>query len=141
MALKAGLNLDSTYLEKMHTILTFGFKDELAVSQYHGNIKVTSYLSESYLRESKELFINKYGRYTYKKFVVIGTLSQSFTEESELSKQISEKEKEISDAVLDEGLGAAIHNLLQTYCTFEKTIRHLLKNELVIDPLAVYVKL
>ena len=61
MALKAGLNLDSTYLEKMHTILTFGFKDELAVSQYRGNIKVTSYLSESYLRESKELFINKYG--------------------------------------------------------------------------------
>lgn len=141
MAMTAGLNLDSTYLDKMHTILNFGFKDELAISQYLGSIKVTSYLSESYLRESKELFVNKYGRYTHKKFVVIGTLSQSFTEESELSKQIAQRDQEISDAVSDGGLGEAIHNLLQIYCTFEKTIRHLLKNELVIDPLAVYVKL
>ena len=143
MALKAGLNLDSTYLDKMYTILTFGFKDELAVSQYHDHIKVTSYLSESYLRESKDLFVSKYGRYTYKKFVVVGTLSQSFTEDERLSTQISEKNEEISTAVSDQpdGLGAAIHNLLQTYCSFEKTIRHLLKNELVIDPLAIYVKL
>lgn len=143
MAFEAGLNLNSTYLEKMYTILTFGFKDELAISQYHGSIKVTSYLSESYLRESKDLFVSKYGRYTYKNFVVIGTLSQSFTEEDKLSIQISEKTEEISSGVLEqpEGLGAAIHNLLQTYCSFEKTIRHLLKNELVIDPLAIYVKL
>ena len=90
-----------------------------------------------------DLFVSKYGRYTYKKFVVVGTLSQSFTEDERLSTQISEKTEEISTAVSDQpdGLGAAIHNLLQTYCSFEKTIRHLLKNELVIDPLAIYVKL
>ncbi|MBN6511674.1 hypothetical protein [Acinetobacter pittii] len=143
MALEAGLNLDSTYLDKMYTILTYGFKDELAISQYHGHIKVTSYLSESYLREPKDLFVSKYGRYTYKKFVVIGTLSQSFTEEEKLSIQFNEKTEEISTSILDqpEGLGPAIHNLLQTYCSLEKTIRHLLKNELVIDPLAIYMKL
>ncbi|MDC5084498.1 hypothetical protein OHW33_02855, partial [Acinetobacter baumannii] len=74
---------------------------------------------------------------------VIGTLSQSFTEEEKLSIQFNEKTEEISTSILDqpEGLGPAIHNLLQTYCSLEKTIRHLLKNELVIDPLAIYMKL
>jgi hypothetical protein len=132
IAKSTGLQQDSAFLEQLTTIMQFGYDNEFALSQEIDSKVFTTYLNREFLRESPELIVRKYHQASFKEIVVIGSISQNGLIEN----QYQHNEK--ADFA---NMREALDNLLGMYVGVEKSITGLMRNEIVIDPIAAYFEL
>ena len=82
------------------------------------------------MRENEDLLVKKYSRKTEKEIVVFGLISQAF----------SGSKPEMDDKKDYPNMKAALMNLVDHLTNMEGSISGKQDNEVVIDPIAVYVE-
>ncbi|WP_157754924.1 DUF6414 family protein [Variovorax boronicumulans] len=131
LAKKAGLHQDPKLLENLSLITKFAFADQLELQQRVGDLLYTSLLKREYLREAESLIIRKYSRQTEKSLVILGLVTQTAFFSKPSVDPIPEP------ATMKE----AVTNLVNHIATMETSLSGKNDNEIVIDPIAVYVSL
>lgn len=125
-----GLWYDPEFISGLIMLIDYGFNKQLEIHQRTQGIIFSSLLKNESLRESKELIVRKYSRITERKIVVIGTITQTNIPIAD-----STKADEINH------LKEAVINMIDHIADMEKAFSGKLSNEIVIDPIAVYVEL
>jgi hypothetical protein len=131
LAYKAGLQFDKVFLEKLSFILKYGYRDQFEIKSYLSTIAAnylfSAVLKREYLREDEDLIVKKYSRYSEKEFVVFGTVTQSNDHQDDLPPEANADDmKEV------------ISQLVLKLSDVEKQFIGKRKNEIIIDPIAVY---
>ncbi len=130
LAKEGGLYQDPKFLDNLALLTKYGFSDQFEIHQNCGELLFTSCLKREYLREQEDLLVKKYSRKTEKKIVVFGLISQAF----------SGAESEIHDDINFPNMKAALMNMVEHLTNVENSISGKQENEVVIDPIAVYVE-
>ena len=131
LAHKAGLQYDKVFLEKLSFILKYGYRDQFEVKSYLSTIEknylFSAVLKREYLREDEDLIVKKYSRYSEKEFIIFGTVTQSSDHQDDLPLEANADDmKEV------------ISQLVLRLSDLEKQFIGKRKNEIIIDPIAVY---
>lgn len=129
LAKASGLHQDPTFLSNLSLIVNYGFSDQFEIQQKCSEFLFTSCLKREYLRENEDILIKKYSRKTEKEIVVFGLISQSTSDS--FSEEIGEMD--VSN------LKSALMTMVDHLAKIENSISGKQKNEIVIDPIAVYV--
>lgn len=130
LAKERGLYQDPKFLKNLALLTKYGFSDQFEVHQNGGEVLFTSCLKSEFLRENKDLLVKKYSRKTEKEIVVFGLISQAFS----ASETTIQDEKDIPN------MKAALMNMVEHLVNVENSISGKQENEVVIDPIAVYVE-
>lgn len=125
-----GLFHDPKFLESLNLLTTFGFSDQLELQQSLNETIFSCCLRRPFLREPEDLIARKYARRTERDFVVLGVIAQRAK-----SPPVPPASK--SDASMKE----AIANMVNLVAALETSLAGKSSNEIVIDPIAVYVPL
>ena len=131
LAHEAGLQYDKVFLEKLSFILKYGYRDQFEVKSYLSTIEknylFSAVLKREYLREDEDLIVKKYSRYSEKEFIIFGTVTQSSDHQDDLPLEANADDmKEV------------ISQLVLRLSDLEKQFIGKRKNEIIIDPIAVY---
>lgn len=134
LAREAGLNMDQGFLERLKLVLEYGYGEQFEVRSYLQSSDeemnfFSASLKRNYLRDSEELIVSKYSRYSEKEFVVFGTITQSVGTETDLP---------ISGSSAPQDIKQAISKLVLGVLELEKQFTGKTKHEIMIDPIAVY---
>ncbi|MGB3402846.1 MAG: hypothetical protein WBA77_09155 [Microcoleaceae cyanobacterium] len=134
LAEEAGLNMDQGFLDRLKLVLKYGYREQFEVISYLLEADeefnfFSAFLKRHYLREAENLIISKYSRYSEKEFVVFGIVTQSAKIEIDLP---------ISETSNPENMKQAISILMLSILGIEKQFTGKTKNEVMIDPIAVY---
>lgn len=132
IAKELGLHHDPKFLEHLRTVIKFGFSDQLEIQQVVDGVLYTACLKRECLRETDDLIIRKYSRKTEKTFVVLGVVTQTASESTDTTS---------IDAPPPTNMKAAISNLIDHMANMETSLSGKASNEVIIDPIAVYVSL
>ncbi|MGZ9045043.1 MAG: DUF6414 family protein [Telluria sp.] len=132
LAKKGGLYQDPKFLKHLALVTEFGFSDQLEVQQRIGERLYSACLKREYLRESVDLIIRKYSRKTEKKLVVLGVVTQSQLTPEETTSDVTPEQMSMKEAVT---------NLVNHIAAIESSLSGKAQNEVVIDPIAVYITL
>ncbi|SIQ11204.1 DUF6414 family protein [Marinobacterium stanieri] len=127
-AKQMGLYHDQKFLDNLSLMTKYGFSDQFEVSQKLGDGLFTSCLKRNFLRENEDLLVKKYSRKTVRDVTVFGIVSQD----------LNDPRAEIDEKNDFDNLKQAILNLIEHVTNIEKSISGKQKNEIVIDPIAVY---
>lgn len=130
LAKHLGFYHDQTFLNSLNLLIKYGFSDQFEIHQIGDEALFTSCLKRECLREKENLLIKKYARKTEKEIVVFGLISQAF----------SGSEPEIRDDQNFSNMKAALINMVERLTNFDNSISGKQANEVVIDPIAVYVE-
>ncbi|GHB14735.1 hypothetical protein GCM10009038_11480 [Salinicola rhizosphaerae] len=131
LAKEKNLYQDQKFLDNLGLLTKYGFSDQFEITQSIGEAFFTSCLKRDFLRESEDILVKKYSRKTEKEVVVFGIISQAFSG---------------NEVELDEGgksysnMKAALLNLVDHLTNIENSISGKQENEVVIDPIAVYIE-
>ncbi|MGJ7504438.1 DUF6414 family protein [Variovorax sp. ZT5P49] len=131
LAKKSGLYQDPKLLENLSLLTKFAFADQLELQQRVGNLLYTSLLKREYLRETESLLLRKYSRKTEKSLVVLGLVTQTAFAPK------APPNSGFEPSTMKE----AVTNLVDHIAAMESTLSGKNDNEIVIDPIAVYVSL
>lgn len=131
LAKKLGLHQDPRFLKDLSRVTHFGFSDHLELEQSIGSRLYSSCLRREFLREPEDMLVRKYSRNTEKSFVVLGVVTQS-------SVAARTAPDEIETGM---NMKAAVRVLVSHIANIESTLSGKGENEVVIDPIAVYVTL
>lgn len=134
LAKASGLYQDPKFLEHLAMVTEFGFSDQLEVQQRVADYLYSSCLKRQCLRESDDLTIRKYSRKTEKNLVVLGIATQTPTKSVP---DISTAELEFENV----NMKTAMTNLIEHIASLEGTMTGKADDEVIIDPIAVYVTL
>lgn len=126
-----GLYQDPDRLESLRSLLNYGFHDKLELQLKILEFIFSADLNRDILRESEDSIIRKYSRRTEKEFIVFGIITQSSVEEPESPENDDEAES----------IKIAVLNLANRLTDFEMTFSRKSKNEIIVDPIAVYTEL
>lgn len=129
---ETALYQDPKFLEHLSMVTQFGFSDQLEVQQSVAGHLYSSCLKRQCLRESDDLTIRKYSRMTEKNLVVFGIATQTPTKLAPTSSAAEPEYKNMKEAVT---------NLIDHITNIEASMSGKADNEVVIDPIAVYVTL
>ncbi len=138
----SNLHQDEEFLRNLVYLLDYGFKDQFEIqirlkhNDEDNNQQTKNFsanLNRNHLKEEEGLLIRKYARYTEKAFVIFGIITQSQDLSDE--KEIDQNENE------PRNLKEAIINMVSKLYEVETTFTGRLKNEIIIDPIAVYREL
>lgn len=134
LAKDSGLYQDDTYLKYLAKLLNYGYNDmfEVVIS-FDDKIFFSAILHRDNIREDEQTIIKKYSRNTEKEFIVFGSVTQS----EKIIKTIVEPE--IPDT--NSNMKQAIMKLVDSFANVEDTFVGRLNNEIVIDPIALYLEL
>ena len=132
LARQSGLYQDPKFLKHLALVTEFGFSDQLEVQQRIGDQLFSACLKRQYLREAEDLIIRKYSRRTEKALVVLGIITQS---QSAAASAAAETLPEVMS------MKEAVTNLVNHIAAIEGSLSGKAANEIVIDPVAVYVTL
>ena len=132
LAKDSGLYHDQKFLDDLSFLLGYGFQDQLEVQIKIEDTIVSANLKRSCLREEENLMIRKYSRQTEVEFVLFGVITQYQREEAE--KELVEKDD-------FESIKEALINLVAHMTTVETAFTGRLKNEIIIDPIALYTEI
>jgi len=131
LAEKVGLQMDKNFLEKLSYILRYGYGDQFEVKSYLSTPEeqylFSAILKREYLREEERLIVKKYSRYSEKEFVVFGTVTQN--DNSQESSPLEASANDIKEVIAQ---------LVLKLSDVEKQFIGKRKNEIIIDPIAVY---
>ena len=138
LARSSGLRQDPEFLKKLGYLLDYGFQDQFEVQMNLGEFRFTSSLKREYLRETEQMLVRKYSRFSQVPFVLFGTIAQHpvGTEEDQ-----STEETELPDSPVDVHMKEVIMQLVESLSAVEATFSGRLENEIVIDPIALYCEL
>lgn len=127
--LDQGLNVNSDWLSHLQKIYEFGYKDLFSVRMPYEkqNIIFESILNRKFLKEDETSLIVKYSRRTEVEFSIMGLLTQKGGEKVKMT----EAEAEASMKIVSLNFTNIIGNL-------EESFNGRLKNEYIIDPIAIY---
>ena len=132
LAKQLGLYQDPKFLKHLALVTEFGFSDQLEVQQRVGDQLFSACLKREFLRESEDLIIRKYSRRTEKNLVVLGVITQSQTMSASPDSEATPETLSMKEAVT---------NLVNHIAVIEGSLSGKAANEIVIDPVAVYVTL
>lgn len=142
LAKNAGLHFDKLFLDSLAKLLEFGFGDQFevrisfTVDDFSPSCPTifSAILKREYLRESEDLLIRKYARKSQREFTLFGVIAQSATP----SKLIAPSEANSSSSE-PSNIKAAILTMVDTLVGMDNTMSGRLPNEVVIDPIALYL--
>ena len=131
-----GLHMEEKFLEKMAEILEYGYKDafEIEMPFKIGDdiAKFSCLLNREYLRENEYLIINKYSRATEREITLFGIITQKYGPKTE--NENNKKEEIIS---LKQSMGSMTDAII----AIEDNFIGKENNEIIIDPIAIYLEL
>jgi hypothetical protein len=131
LAKQVGLQMDQDFLDKLGLILDYGYEDQFEIKAYLSTSEMqylfSAILKREYLREKENLIVKKYSRYSEKEFVVFGTVTQSNDNQNDLPPEANADD-----------MKEAISQLVLRLSDIEKQFIGKRKNEIIIDPIAVY---
>ena len=131
LAKDKGLHQDPKFLEYLTFLLNYGFQDQFEVQIPVGQYTFSANLKREYLRESEDMLVRKYSRFSEKDFVLFGTIAQSLTK----SNVNSNNHVENSDPP---HMKEVIMSLVASLSEVEASLSGKLENEIIIDPIALY---
>jgi hypothetical protein len=134
IAKNLGWNIDQEFLDNLGVVLNYGYKDQFEVRTYlssepEGNYLFSALLKKEYLREEENLIVNKYSRYSEKDFIIFGTVTQSKDGQPDLPAEESSGSGDMKEAVAQ---------MILKLSEMEKQFTGKLKNEIMVDPIAIY---
>jgi len=129
-----GWNIDQEMLDNVGVVLNYGYKDQFEVRTYlssepEGNYLFSALLKREYLREEENLIVKKYSRYSEKDFIIFGTVTQSKDGQPDLPAEESFGSGDMKEAVAQ---------MILKLSEVEKKFTGKLKNEIIVDPIAIY---
>ncbi len=124
------LRRDDDFLKNLSLITNYGFSEDFEIQQKVNNFLFTSTLNRENLRESEKSLIKKYSRQSEKEIVILGIITQTLKENALEIKNIEGKN-------LKEGLS----NIIEHLANIELSLFGKAPNEIIIDPIAVYIEL
>ena len=133
LAKEQGLNVDKKFLDSLSYLLDFGFGNQLEVQLEYNDYLFSTNLKREYLRENENLLIKKYARKTEKEFTILGIITQYQNIETEENTQNIQNTQE--------HLKVALMEVVSEFTNLELTFTGKLKNEIMIDPIAIYTEL
>lgn len=125
-----GLQMNKKFTDSISYLVDFGFKGMLEFSISIADHLFSAPIKRQFLRESEDMLLHKYSRVTQGDFVILGFVTQKGSGEAD-----TEVPPDVADA---DGIKAAIRAVSLHLRTVEQTFAGPLKNEIVIDPIAVY---
>lgn len=134
IAKNLGWNIDQEFLDNVGVVLNYGYKDQFEVRTYlsskpEGNYLFSALLKREYLREEENLIVKKYSRYSEKDFIIFGTVTQSKDGQPDLPAEESSGSGDMKEAVAQ---------MILKLSEMEKQFTGKLKNEIMVDPIAIY---
>ena len=127
----AGLHMDPLLLQHMKFLLQYGFQDQFEVRMLTNDYTFSANLKREYIRENEQLFVKKYSRFSEKEFVLLGTVAQS-------SNIANDESQEEPLDTTETHLKQAIMGMVEALSNVESTYSGKLRNEIIIDPIAIY---
>jgi hypothetical protein len=129
-----GWNIDQEMLDNIGIVLNYGYKDQFEVRTYlssepEGNYLFSALLKREYLREEENLIVKKYSRYSEKDFIIFGTVTQSRDMQPDLPAEDTSGSGDIKEALAQ---------MILKLSEVEKQFTGKLKNEIMVDPIAIY---
>ncbi|CAI8791693.1 hypothetical protein [Pseudomonas chlororaphis] len=120
---------DKLYHTHLADILEYCFKGSLDLSLVLGELHVSGELSREGLRESIESIIKKYSRMSEVEFTMIGIVTQCGDEKADVG--------ELDLTTMRSG----VRNSIAALSEFEGNFSGRLEQEIIVDPIAVYIDL
>jgi uncharacterized membrane protein YheB (UPF0754 family) len=132
LARQRGLYQDPKFLRHLALVTEFGFSDQLEIQQRVGEHLFSACLKRECLREAEDLIIRKYSRRTEQKLVVLGVVTQSQPLSDKTVEEIDPSKMTMKEAIT---------NVVNHIAAIEGSLSGKANNEVVVDPIAVYVTL
>lgn len=138
IAKELNLYFDQTFLDKVSLILNYGYGDqfEIKIDLFNSNENkrntFSANLKRSSLKENENHLIKKYSRYSEKELVIFGIITQS---------QGKTTTNEVQEQINPEEMKEVVLNLTSALSGIEEKFVGKLRNEIIIDPIAVYREL
>jgi hypothetical protein len=131
LAKEKGLHQDQNFLNDLSFLLDYFFKDQMEIQmKLHDSIFSASLKRES-LREDENLVIRKYSRTTEIDFVLFGIVTQC---KGDNASGLDDPSSELC-------IKKVLMNIVGLLSNLETTVFGRLKNEVIIDPIALYTEL
>ena len=128
--------MDKKFLEQIEYILKYGFEDTFEVQLTLGDYTFTTYLDTKYLKENEKIIIKKYSRNPKAEFTVFGVITQDLN--NTINKAITENNDTVNNSM---NFKEIYRNLISSFIQMEKVFNENSKNEIIIDPIAIYTEL
>ena len=122
------------FLEKLTFVLDYGFQDQFVVQMPIEQYTFSAECKREDFRESEHLLIRKYSRFTEKEFVLVGTITQS-------SRELINREDDTKAPHEPEHMKKAIMNIVEALFAMESSFSGKLVNEIIVDPIAIYLEI
>lgn len=127
---KSNLRKEEDFLKNLSLIMNYGFSEDFEIQQRINNLLFTSTLNRKNLRESEKSLIKKYSRQSEKEIIILGVITQTLKENSLEIKQIE-----------GGNMKEALSNIIEHLANIERSLFGKAHNEIIIDPIAVYIEL
>lgn len=129
---EGSVGLDQNYLDELSFVLNYGFQDQLEVQMNLEHLIASANLKRGDLREEESLLVRKYSRRTEIEFVLFGIVTQC--------QGGKEEDNDADDDEVEDfdGMKEALMSLVKQLTNVETTFTGRLKNEIIIDPIALY---
>lgn len=131
LAEKNKLRRDEQFMKDLSFMTEFGFSNDFEIKQNINDFLFTSTLNRKYLREEENSLIKKYSRQTEKEIIILGAVTQCSENNT------PEPPSQINARNMKEGLS----NLIEYISAIEHSLFGKAENEVIIDPIAVYIEL
>lgn len=125
------LQRSQNFLDNLSVLTQYGFSDQFEIEQNLDNLTFSTFLKRECLREKEDTLIKKFSRITEKEIVVVGIITQGTSSQEPL---IEDKDNLVN-------LKALLSNFIDHLANIEYSISGKSENEIIIDPIAVYVEL
>ena len=122
------------FLEKLTFVLDYGFQDQFVVQMPIEQYTFSAECKREDFRESEHLLIKKYSRFTEKEFVLVGTITQS-------SRDLVDREDDTKAPHEPQHMKKAIMNIVEALFAMESSFSGKLVNEIIVDPIAIYLEI
>ncbi|KKD01412.1 DUF6414 family protein [Photobacterium halotolerans] len=132
-ALEGSLRQPKIWKDSLIYMLNFTAKDTLQIHQSINEVLFTSILNPECLREDVTSLMKKYSRLTQKEFTILGLVSQEKINDT-LPPPIN-----IPDE--DTGMRARLRAIAATLVGLDAISNGLSKNEVIVEPIAIYTEL
>lgn len=123
---------DNLYQKHLGDVLEFSFGDTLELSMDFADFRVSADLNRDNLRESEGSIVKKYSRFTEVEFVLLGVVTQ-------IGELIPRPEP--SEITEEHTMREAININTAALAAVENSFKRRSSDEIIIDPIAVYVEL
>ena len=133
LAKSKGLHQDTDLLKKLGFLLNYGFQDQFEVQMKAGEYTFSANLKREHLREDEHMLVRKYSRFSEKPFVLFGTIAQSPNRPVE-----SDGEEERGENDTPQHLKEALMGMVEAISAVEYGFSGKLRNEIIVDPIALY---